>query len=1238
MKILRISIENLASLSGVHQIDFTHEPLASAGVFAITGPTGAGKSTILDAICLSLYGKTPRFQKAKEQGVEIEDVGGAKLSQNDVRTILSDGTAKGSCSVDFQGIDGQFYQATWKVRRSREKTDGTLQADEQGLFNLSTNLPIPGKKTEIRTEIERLVGLNFDQFTRSVLLAQGDFAAFLKAQKDEKAGLLERLTGTEIYAQISIEVYNRWKLERSKLDEIKLRKDLIELLSDEQRQNSEDELKNLNSQLIALENTLQQLQKELNWYSENEKLENRKTEAVSKREKLENEWDNLSSQIKELKFLDELERVTSQIWEWKNLNEKSKNNEGRLTQIINQKEKKTEEIEQINNEINTLNEVIESIEKEIIEKEIIWKKGEDDARKILDLSNQIKTIQNEIQGLKNELEKSKKEHSSLVSSQQKLQAQLHTLKTWKTENLWLEKLVSDLKFINEQLDKYKINSLKINDLNKTIQELNVLFTELKTESDTKINSTKTIEAEKDKLQEKLKSHLLSQPKTSIDALFDQRKSFEIEKKEATERSDVYIKNNAVIQEFKQKKDDLNSIREHHFAVEKEWSESTQQESIKSQLLEITRKNYEKARLKSEEIIVNLREQLTDNEECPVCGSQHHPYKSEEISNTFLVELKQDLDLIELDYNKLKSLNAKLLANKQLLETQIEKKQIEIDGLNSDLQSMSNAQNLDFNDWLSNDWLNLADEKLHLVKTCENQITEIDKAIKSFNEWTKTKTDLENKFKSIENQWNESNSDLQKLEQKQQKLQFEFESQNKEFLTLNDAQTDISSQLNNYFSTTTLANWSVNIEKYQSELESLAEKWTNSSQTIIDTEKSIAALDSPISVLENTIQLKNSTLSENEDKFLHLKTDLNAFQTAFNLHFKNNSPQEQRTSYLQNFEAKKSALVDCKLKLQALKIGFENDEKEIAQLNENQKDNLEKLQNIQSSISLWLLSTNQLLELDYTWENLLQKSENSNERKREIVDLVNNTKQALDLAQGLETQIQQEIQKHQETQPETPHEFLLEQSKTQIEQKENMLRESIRLEDLISSDNNKREQAQDLINQWEIQLEVFNRWSRLDDLIGSADGKKFRQIVQELTLDYMLVFANEQLKSLSNRYTLSRIENSLALQVIDGDMGDEVRTIFSLSGGETFLVSLALALGLSELTGDIRQVESLFIDEGFGALDPETLSFAMDALDRLQYQGRKVGVISHVQEMNERIPVRIEVQKKSAGRSVVSVVG
>lgn len=214
MRILGIRIKNLASLEGFTEIDFTQEPLSSAGIFAITGPTGAGKSTILDALCLALYGKTPRYKQGQEAGIDIIDVQGTTINQGDQRGILRDGAGKGFAEVDFIGTDGQVHTAIWRVRRARDKTDGALQPDSIQLINKLSGVVFSGKKKETADEIERLVGLNFEQFNRSVLLAQGDFTAFLKAAKDEKSALLEKLTGTRIYSEISRQIFANYSQEK----------------------------------------------------------------------------------------------------------------------------------------------------------------------------------------------------------------------------------------------------------------------------------------------------------------------------------------------------------------------------------------------------------------------------------------------------------------------------------------------------------------------------------------------------------------------------------------------------------------------------------------------------------------------------------------------------------------------------------------------------------------------------------------------------------------------------------------------------------------------------------------------------------------------------------------------------------------------------------------------------------------------------------------------------------------
>lgn len=265
MKILAIRIKNLASLEGNTEIDFTTEPLCSAGIFAITGATGAGKSTILDAICLALYGKTPRYLQAKEIGIEIHDVQGSKLNQSDVRGILRDGTSEGFAEVDFRGIDEQNYRAIWSVRRARNKAEGSMQSDSITLTNISSNTVIPGKKQETLNEITRLVGLNFEQFTRSVLLAQGDFTAFMKANKDEKSSLLEKLTGTHIYSEISKKIFEKYKVEEQQLRDLNLRKEGVIILTDEEQKSLVEEQSILEIQIKSLEKEIEILATEIVW-------------------------------------------------------------------------------------------------------------------------------------------------------------------------------------------------------------------------------------------------------------------------------------------------------------------------------------------------------------------------------------------------------------------------------------------------------------------------------------------------------------------------------------------------------------------------------------------------------------------------------------------------------------------------------------------------------------------------------------------------------------------------------------------------------------------------------------------------------------------------------------------------------------------------------------------------------------------------------------------------------------
>ena len=203
MKIEKISVKNLASLEGSFEVDFTQEPLKSAGIFAISGSTGAGKSTLLDALCLALYDKTPRFA-VNTDGFTLQDGAKSTIKQDDVRNILRRGTGEGFAEVEFIGVDGHRYRSTWTVWRAGNRANGSLQNQKMQVMDLTNNEDLKGTKKELLEQLVKLIGLSYEQFTRTVLLAQNDFATFLKSRGTEKAELLEKLTGTEIYSLISL--------------------------------------------------------------------------------------------------------------------------------------------------------------------------------------------------------------------------------------------------------------------------------------------------------------------------------------------------------------------------------------------------------------------------------------------------------------------------------------------------------------------------------------------------------------------------------------------------------------------------------------------------------------------------------------------------------------------------------------------------------------------------------------------------------------------------------------------------------------------------------------------------------------------------------------------------------------------------------------------------------------------------------------------------------------------------
>jgi exonuclease SbcC len=356
---------------------------------------------------------------------------------------------------------------------------------------------------------------------------------------------------------------------------------------------------------------------------------------------------------------------------------------------------------------------------------------------------------------------------------------------------------------------------------------------------------------------------------------------------------------------------------------------------------------------------------------------------------------------------------------------------------------------------------------------------------------------------------------------------------------------------------------------------------------------------------------------------------------------------------------KQELTRCAEALEQAKARLANDTAALTKTEQELNEwiaNYQSAQNVEQT-ALDLATLHQLLTHDATWINqerhALQSISNATQQATTIWQERSQQRQAHQLQKPvIETELVEVVEDAdantnadattENATAEIPASSTIETVQTALSQL-NAERQTIQaaasqLHTRIAHDQARRTQAAEILQHMEQQETKYKLWGSLNELIGSADGKKFRNYAQQYTLDVLLGYANRHLHELSRRYRLQRINDTLALMVIDQDMGDEQRSVHSLSGGESFLVSLALALGLASLSSNRVRVESLFIDEGFGSLDADTLRVAMDALDGLQAMGRKVGVISHVQEMTERIATKILVQRTAGGRSLVGGVG
>ncbi|MGM0623286.1 MAG: AAA family ATPase [Campylobacterota bacterium] len=1047
MKILKLKLFNINSLKGEFAIDFEHF-LQDAALFAITGPTGAGKSTILDAITCAMYGRTPRLAAPPSE-------------------LMSRHCAECFCEVEFE-IKGRVYRSSWSQRRARKKSDGNLQTAKMELADVAQNKILESKLKEVPKQIEKLSGLDFARFVQSMMLAQGSFDAFLKANENDRSALLEKITGTYIYKQISQEVYDTFALKKRAIDDAELSLGSIALLDNESADEKKQTLQSLQKQKLDKDGRQKALKKELSWLEEVHKLQSQSEKYAVEYEQIAQQKEQKKEDFIKLDLAEKALRVAPVSQE-----------KDQVANMLTQQELKLQRLQE---------------EKKCVEKEIATKTKQcEDAQKNFE-----------------------KQKSSYETNMGKLK---------------------EVRVLQTQIgEKKQLVQQKNEKLQAHLRDLGVLFA----------LSVAALEEDEEKLKSAYEDYVVQAATTK--ARFEK-----IDKQCNTiqERTnDIYKKENDTREKLKEIEAVLHAVVEHEKLQESILQERLRCKEYETQIDTQTKLNGEKSNLiaqieqtletlqqtrEKELLIKNYEEdraKLQKGQECFLCGSVAHPF----IDHSVSIDIDKTTTKIQEQERKLRQ-EAK----------QLRSGEIEI----ATLQSKKDSAVLE-------------------LQKAQNGFRELEKFLHAcdFRVTKDAKQTLTDRMQSHEAKLQEYMS----LKEQRQNLQ----TQRQNLQTTLSAQEQKLQQIQMHFGTMQELN------EENAQLNAQLQKLQTKSKAILDVEN--------IELFEQTLQKNLESASQEYTGLQNRLWSLKSKKESLNAQIEELLQKQQQDS--DTFEKLKEQLEKA-----LREYGF-------ASLKEFEKAVLEKeeFENLSSACQKLEKSYAQMQTLKTDTAKKLQEQQQLSLSKRELDDV-----------DGELTALQQSID-------------ALQKSIGSVEKE-------------LEIDAQNRKKHADKLKEIQSKKEEFEVWAKLSEMIGSKGGDKFAKFAQGITLDQLIFLANKHLQILSPRYELQRaIDNGKALEIeiIDGFQGDAVRGVSTLSGGESFIVSLSLALGLSALASQKISIDSLFLDEGFGTLDNESLELALNALNRLQDSGKMVGVISHVEALKERIPLQIKVVPKGDGTSRVEM--
>ncbi|OTT97423.1 AAA family ATPase [Acinetobacter nosocomialis] len=1198
MKILSIRIKNLASLSDEHFIDFESAPLAHAGLIAIVGKTGAGKSTILDAMCLALFNRVPRL---KDSDGKLKDVDGSELLTNSPLTVLRRGTGHGFAELCFIAQDQKRYLARWEIKRARENPNGKLQSVQRYLKCLTDGVVLADKAKAVDEKVKQITQLSFEQFTRAVLLAQSEVTAFLKARDSERGELLEYLTNSSIFAKIGELAF------RKTADIAKQRKQLeeflghIEILSDEEIAAFTEQYQQAEQNHQKLEQQKNILDKQQQWFERKAKLEQEVQAKQQQFQTQQNHHQQLVPEREQLKRLEVFSEIRQQVFQ-----------QAQNLQTLQQLEP---QIQQAQTKFNELVQIFETGQKQ-------YQLAEQELKQTLDFEQQHQQALNQVRQsiqerafIADEYKKCKEKRYVLEQKLSPLNQQQNTVQQHIAQ---LEQNQIHLQQQLTQTQQYAVLdkglSAHLHQLGQFIQNYQSIeqqlgnptlarqkLAEAKSELEQLVTSLGTVEQIELKLeqQHKDKDQKLAQI-TQLDLIQQKIKIYHELYAELQQLTEKHTKTSAHEQQLKT----LCQSAEQDYQTAK-----TEREKLQHIL--------QQQRLLHTENIEQLRANLKDGEACLVCGSTDHPYRVDDSAVSkalFDLQQQQEQQAVALEQTKF---NAWQTQQHALTQCRAELEQVQKYLAQLQTKQSSLQQELEQTFKLNQLHIELNQAPEQILLTLNELRQAAQTAINSFDSENVRLAQAIKQHNQLVQTIQRNESLLNTAQQWQQQVQHIVECLSE---TEQQAWQQSSSQ-------TAKQTWSIldTRAKQLEQQEQLAQRFEQQQQELKMLAANLEQMTKQIDEIDQN--LKEITLKgqQNNEKAVSLiqqmtgRADIKPHEWLIEHDAKR---QQQQTTYH-----------EAKQRFEQTRQHFEQQKQSLDQLKHQHQHTAGHQQQVDEQIQNWLKA-----HADFQASDLTALMQINSAQEQDIRNRLNHAERLLSEASSALKTMQEQLSEHLQTQPDIEHEKLVSLIQDNIAELKAQLevRDRLKLKLEVHQQNLAKQQqyAEQIQN---IQQEE-HRWSKISGLIGDAKGKEFRDYAQQYHLDILVEHANQQLAMLSQRYTLKRLDQSLSLAIIDHDMDGETRSVASLSGGESFLTALALSLAIANMASGSMKIESLFIDEGFGTLDASSLHMVMNALDQLQNQGRQVILISHIQEMHERIPVQIQVKPLGAGASTIEVLG